>query len=207
MNFTGEQVNNYGPEPRRLFTLDASLFGLPVDVLHTYLGATANMRVKACSLAPMMNLSGPEMDQSETVTVFNDLCLLAPAALIGAPVAWLPIDADRVRGTFTNGAYTVTAELVFNPDNELVDFLCDDRQRASKAANHLPPSGGPPPQATIAPSTPAGTSPTAKADGTPPRQKEGSPTSSSTSTRPPTTQAQCSTAASQAAGRTAQRWH
>lgn len=132
MNFTGEQVNTYGPEPSRLFILDATLFGLPVDVLHTYLGPTATMRVKACSLLPMMNISGPEMDRSETVTLFNDLCLLAPAALISAPITWQTAGADRVRGTFTNGAHTVTAELVFNHDHELIDFVSDDRQRASQ---------------------------------------------------------------------------
>jgi hypothetical protein len=81
--------------------MDATLFGLPVDVLHTYLDATATMRVKACSLLPMVNAAGPDMDRAETVTLFNDLCLLAPAALIDAPITWQPIDADHVRATFT----------------------------------------------------------------------------------------------------------
>ena len=53
MSFTGEQVNTYGAEPSRLFFMDATMFGLPVDVLHTYVGPSATMRVKACSLVPM----------------------------------------------------------------------------------------------------------------------------------------------------------
>jgi hypothetical protein len=132
MTFTGEQVNTYGPEPSRLFIMDATLFGLPVDVLHTCFGSTATMRVKACSLVPMVNSAGPDMDRGETVTLLNDLCLLAPAALITAPITWQPIDDDHVRATFTNGAQTVTAELTFNGDRELVDFVSDDRLRASR---------------------------------------------------------------------------
>jgi hypothetical protein len=57
--------------------------------------------------------------------------LLAPAALITAPITWQPIDDDRVGATFTNGAQTVAAELSFNPDGDFVDFVSDDRLRAS----------------------------------------------------------------------------
>ena len=44
MSFTGKQVNTYGPEPSRLLFMDVTMFGLPVDVLHTYLGRTATGR-------------------------------------------------------------------------------------------------------------------------------------------------------------------
>ena len=131
MTFTGEQVNTYGPEPSRLFIMDATLWGLPVDVLHTDVGAAATMRVKACSLLPMVDAAGPAMDRAETVTLFDDLCILAPAALIDAPITWQPIDADHARGTFSNGPHTVTAELAFNPQHELVDVISDDRLHAS----------------------------------------------------------------------------
>jgi hypothetical protein len=130
MSFTGEQVNTYGATPSRLFIMDATLFGLPV-VLHTYRASTATMRVKACSLLSMVNAAGPDMDRAETVTLFNDLCLLAPAALIDAPITWQSIDADHVRAAFTNGAHTVTAELAFDRDHDLVDFVSDDRLRTS----------------------------------------------------------------------------
>jgi hypothetical protein len=90
------------------------------------------MRVKACSLVPMVNAAGPEMDRGETVTLLNDLCLLAPAALITAPIKWQPIDDEHVRATFTNRAQTVSAELTFNRDGELLDFVSDDRLRASR---------------------------------------------------------------------------
>jgi hypothetical protein len=133
MRFTGEQVNTYGLAPSRLFFMDATLHGLPVDVLHTYLGTSATMRVKLASLVPMVNASGPQMDQAETVTLFNDLCLMAPAALVDAAVRWQPISDHYARAFFTNGRHTVSAELTFNDDGDLVDFISDDRLRASPA--------------------------------------------------------------------------
>lgn len=139
MSFTGEQVNTYGPQPSRLFFMDATMFGLPVDVLHTYVGPSATMRVKACSLVPMVNAAGPDMDQAETVTLFNDLCILAPAAIIDAPVTWQRVDHHHLRGTFINGAHTVTAELVFSDDHDLIDFISDDRLRASSDAKDFTP--------------------------------------------------------------------
>jgi hypothetical protein len=131
MTFIGEQVNTYGREPSRLFFMDATMFGLPVDVLHVFVGPAATMRVKACSLIPMVNAAGPDMDRAETVTMFNDLCVLAPAALVDANVVWQPVDDHHVRGVFTNHAHTVTAELTFNDDHELINFVSDDRFSAS----------------------------------------------------------------------------
>ena len=131
MTYTGEQVNTYGTDPSRLFWMDATMFGLPVDVLHVFVGRTATMRVKLCSVLRMVNAAGPEMDRAETVTLFNDLCILAPAALIDAPVVWQPIDDTHVRGVFTNGPQTVSADLLFDDDGDLVDFFSSDRMSTS----------------------------------------------------------------------------
>jgi hypothetical protein len=130
MTFVGEQVNTYGPEPARFFFIDATMAGLPADVLHTYVGPTAQMRVKLCSLITMVDVVGPEMNRGETVTLLNDLCLFAPAALVDARIEWDLIDDHRVRAAFTNGAETVRAELVFADDGELIDFVSDDRFRS-----------------------------------------------------------------------------
>jgi hypothetical protein len=139
MSFTGAQVNTYGSTPSRLFLMDATMFGLPLDVLHVFVGPSATMRVRLCSLLPMVNATGPAMDRGETVTVFNDLCVLAPAALIDAPITWQALDPHRVRAEFTNGAHTVSAELVFNDEHELIDFVSDDRSRASTDGRHFTP--------------------------------------------------------------------
>jgi hypothetical protein len=125
MTFTGEQVNTYGPQPNRLFFIDATMIGLPVDVLHLYIGRFATMQVKVLSLLKMVNASGPELARAETVTLFNDMCVLAPAALVDAAITWQPIDRHRVRGSMTRGEHTVTADLVFDGDGYL-EFCLDD---------------------------------------------------------------------------------
>jgi hypothetical protein len=137
MNFTGEQVNTYGKSSSRLFLMDATMFGLPVDVLHVFVGSSATMRVRLCSLLSIVHAAGREMDRAETVTLLNDLCVFAPAALIDAPITWHILDAHRVLAVFTNGAHTVSAELVFNEAHELVDFVSDDRTRASADGRHF----------------------------------------------------------------------
>lgn len=131
MAFTGEQVNTVGAEPRRLFLLDASMRGLPVDVLHVYGDGDASMRARLCSLVPVLDSEGPELRHGEAVTVFNDLCVLAPASLLDAPVTWEEVDARRVRGRFTAFGDTVTADLLLDDQHRLVDFVSDDRARAS----------------------------------------------------------------------------
>jgi hypothetical protein len=126
MSFTGEQYNFYGA-PSRFFLMEASMFGLPVQAFHRYVGASATMRVKVASLVSIVDASGAEMDQAETVTLLNDMCVFAPAALIDAPIQWKEIDVRTVAATYTNGGHTVTAVLRFNDTGELVDFVSDDR--------------------------------------------------------------------------------
>ena len=139
MPFTGEQVNTYGARPRRLFFMDATRAGLPIDVLHVYDDHGATMRVRAGSVVPVANAAGPELDRAETVTVFNDLCILAPAALVDAPVEWETLDDRHVRGTFTLGDQRVAAELVFDAEDHLVDFVSDDRLRSSPDGRSFTP--------------------------------------------------------------------
>ena len=44
---------------------------------------------------------------------------------------WQAVDARHVRGVFTDGDQTVSAVLTFNAEHDLVDFVSEDRLRAS----------------------------------------------------------------------------
>ncbi len=132
MTWHGEQVNTFSPSVSRVFSMDATMRGLPADVFHRYIGGQATMQVKAASLVTVAAAAGPEMDQAETVTVFNELCILAPGAIPGAPIEWTAIDEDRVRATYTNAGHTVSAELVFDDAHRLVDFISADRYRSAE---------------------------------------------------------------------------
>lgn len=47
------------------------------------------------------------MDEAETATLFNDLCVLAPGALIDRGTQWREIDAHTVSASFTNASDTL----------------------------------------------------------------------------------------------------
>jgi hypothetical protein len=118
-------------EPTRLFLMEARMFGVPVRALHVYRHQQATFTVRVASTLTMVDLSGLQISAAETVTVLNDLCLMAPGALVDHRLTWTAID-DRSAGvTFTNGPHTVTATLLFNADDELVDFWSDDRPDSS----------------------------------------------------------------------------
>ncbi len=136
MAFTAQQ-HNFPGEAARFFFMDATRAGLPVDVFHAFQGHSASMRVRLLSLVPLVNASGPEMDQTETVTLFNDLCLLAPGALIDPAIRWEELDARSVHAHYTVGSNTISAVLTFNGAGELVDFVSDDRFRASSDGRHF----------------------------------------------------------------------
>ena len=71
------------------------------------------------------------MNEGETVTMFNDMCVLAPATLIDAAIQWEPIDDRSARATFTNAGHTIRAELSFNQAGELTNFWSEDRYQTS----------------------------------------------------------------------------
>lgn len=120
--------------PARLFLMEARMFGLPVRALHVYRHERATFTVRVASSVNMVDLRGERISASETVTVLNDLCLMAPGALVDPRLAWTPVD-DRSAGvTFTNGPHTVGATLVFDDRDELVDFWSDDRPDSSSGS-------------------------------------------------------------------------
>lgn len=126
MSFTADQLNTFDP-PRRFFLMDATMKGFPVDVLHAFDERGATMRVRLLSMKTMVDASGPELTRAETVTLFNDLCFLAPGELVRASIRWEPLDTNTVRAHYTQQGNTITARLTFNDAAELTDFSSDDR--------------------------------------------------------------------------------
>ena len=67
------------------------------------------------------------MNKAETVTFFNDMCLLAPATLIDKRIKWQTIDEYSVNATFTNQGISISDNLFFNSSGQLVNFISNDR--------------------------------------------------------------------------------
>lgn len=67
------------------------------------------------------------MNTTETVTLFNDMCLMAPATLIDKRIQWQTIDSNTVKAIFTNHNISITAVLYFNTKGQLINFISNDR--------------------------------------------------------------------------------
>jgi hypothetical protein len=118
---------NFTDKPTRLFYIAAKKKGIPAKGIHLYKDQTAIMLVKILGLFTVVNAKGKEMNQGETVTLFNDMCFMAPASLIDKNIEWKEIDNITVDAKFSNGKITISATLFFNEEGELVNFLSNDR--------------------------------------------------------------------------------
>jgi len=136
MKFTSVQYNFFG-NPMRFFYMKMPMMGLPLDGLHVYKNEQASMKIRIASLFTIVEAKGEKMDQGETVTVFNDLCLMAPSALIDANVQWQTIDPLTVKAMFTNGKNTISATLHFSESGELTNFISIDRFMSSDGKSYL----------------------------------------------------------------------
>jgi hypothetical protein len=77
------------------------------------------------------------MNRSETVTMFNDLCLVAPAALVDADLRWRTVGDRAVEGTFSNAGNTIRALLWFDDAGDLCDFVSDDRFMSADGKSYV----------------------------------------------------------------------
>lgn len=119
--------------------MTATRLGIPIWVTHLFDESSAVMRGKLLSLFTVVDGSGPDMKRAETVTLFNDLVVMAPGAIPFASVTWTPIDDHQVRGAFVRDGIAVSAVLTINDAAELRDFASDDRLRASKDGTSFTP--------------------------------------------------------------------
>jgi hypothetical protein len=126
MPFTSEQYN-FVDSSTRLFFMKATMKHLPIAGFHCFKNGRAFMDIRLLSMFRVQYQSGKEMDVSETVTFFNDMCCLAPATLVDKRIKWLETYKDRVKAEFTNNRITISAWLYFNDAGELINFISHDR--------------------------------------------------------------------------------
>jgi hypothetical protein len=111
--------------------MKAKKFGMMVPGYHRYVEAKATMDIRLFGLFPIIKQSGNIMNKTETVTLFNDMCLMVPAALIDKRIQWEPIDSLTTEAVFTNNGISISAILYFNEMGQLINFTSDDRTAIS----------------------------------------------------------------------------
>lgn len=124
--FTSEQYDGFRAYTR-LFFMKGKMFGVKVPGYHRYQGQSAAMNIRLFGCIPVMQKTGDTLFKAETVTIFNDMCLLAPATLIDSRIQWEAIDSSSAKAIFTNEGVSIQATLYFNQTGQLVDFVSDDR--------------------------------------------------------------------------------
>jgi hypothetical protein len=118
---------NFIMKPSRHFFMKAKMFGVSVLGYHEYQNEMASMDIRLLGLIPVSQASGLEMNKAETVTFFNEICILIPAALVDKRIEWESIDDISAKATFTNGENTISAILYFNQQGQLINFISDNR--------------------------------------------------------------------------------
>ncbi len=128
---------NFMDQPTRLFYIVAKKKGIPAKGIHLYRDRKAIMLIKILGLFTVVDAKGKEMDQGETVTLFNDMCFMAPASLIDPNIEWKETDNLTVDAKYSNGNISISATLYFNEDGELINFLSNDRFETSDGKTYI----------------------------------------------------------------------
>lgn len=97
---------NFYERPSRYFFMVAKKMGLPASGLHIYNNETATFRVKMLNLFKVVDAKGDKMNQAETVTLFNDMCFIAPATLIDKKISCEVLNETTIKGVYRNGDFT-----------------------------------------------------------------------------------------------------
>lgn len=127
---------NFFEEPARLFFMKAKMFGTTVPGYHHYVNGNAVMDIRFAGLIPIVKKQGAAMNKAETVTLFNDMCLMAPATLIDKRIVWEALDSNSAKAVFTNHGISISAILYFNEQGQLINFLSNDRTEVNSMKSY-----------------------------------------------------------------------
>ncbi|MCF7926558.1 MAG: hypothetical protein K9L74_03195 [Candidatus Izimaplasma sp.] len=121
------QQTSFINQGTRLFYMDLFLNKIKISGLHHFHDADATMKIKILDLLTVVNEGGEKMQKAETVTFFNDMVVFAPQTLINNNISWEVLDNHSVEATFTHNNITISAQLFFDDEGKLINFVSHDR--------------------------------------------------------------------------------
>jgi len=75
----------------------------------------------------MVDKRGPGLTYDETVTLMNDILVMAPAAVLDLPFSFETTGERTLGATFHNAGFAVSAVMTFDAAGDLVGFKSADR--------------------------------------------------------------------------------
>ena len=89
---------------------------------------TGQMLMRLLSMFPVVNVRGPEIDESALIIFINDM-VMWPTAFLSDYIHWEPVDAAQARMQVSLHGKQFSATVVINEAGEMADFITDDRYR------------------------------------------------------------------------------
>ncbi len=134
--FTSQQYDFFEPY-RRLFWMEGKMKGLTIPGYHKWEEGRGSMDVRLFGWFPVVHHEGKMMDESDAVTLLNDICLFAPNVLKNDAFTFEEIDETHTRVVFHYPGRSVKATLEFDNTGKLINFFSDDRYDVNKGKKFL----------------------------------------------------------------------
>lgn len=89
-----------------------------------YYDGRGSMQIKVLSLVPVVNASGPEIDQGTLLRYLAEI-MWFPTAALNNYIEWQEIDARSARAVMSYGGVTASGVFTFNDQGEIVNFIAN----------------------------------------------------------------------------------
>jgi hypothetical protein len=119
--FTAEEVYSVDP-PGFVWSVMAQAGPLPVPGCDRYQGGEGRMQIRPLGLFPVVDATGPELDQGAMMRYFNEI-IWFPAAFLKDNITWHEIDDFSAEATFTDGGKSISAVLQFDASGRVLNFI------------------------------------------------------------------------------------
>ncbi len=119
-----EAVENYSTSPPGFIWktfLPTKRFPLTLG-RDAYLDGRGSMLIKMLSLLPLVNATGPELDQGAMMRYLNELAWF-PAAFLGENISWKAIDDTSAEVTLTHQGKSASATMYFDQEGKPINFV------------------------------------------------------------------------------------
>lgn len=100
-------------EPGFVWTVDLSMFGLPVTGRDAYVHDRGRMYITLAGLIPVADGTGPHFDSGTALRFLGEI-IWFPSAALEPYIAWSPMDDTHAKATLTHGDVQVSAVFAFD---------------------------------------------------------------------------------------------